>query len=459
MKFSLRRWGLKMKNNDLYGVKHVYEFTLVQTLKSKYFKTLTIILCALALISMPAVEIITNGMENSAKTSDITKVYIIDESGVLEADYRTINIEHEKYENVKFEYTDKTRGEIEEEIASENNGTIFLHISQDEGSYKMNYFRTPEGKVSEFEVYDLASLITGVYKNNLSKSLGITAEQTAKLEEPIFSEVETYSTETEVDKGVHIDFSQYNIVFVFLMIAIMLVSYGGQGIASSIVTEKSTNLVEILLTSIRPMAVIIGKIFAMLTTTLMQMVLLLGCLGLSGLAYSIIFRSGNFLPDYIDDAIGSNLLENLTLTNLILALIIFILGFIFYSFIAGIVGSTVSKLEELNEGMVAYNFTAIIGSYIGLGVLSAGMVGAVSSTYANFAFIFPLSSVFITPSFILLGEVSTHIALLAIVALLICIFLLMKFTARIYHTLILYSGNRIKIKDLIAIFKTPKEAR
>ena len=460
MKSLLRRWGQKMNKNDLYGSKSVFEFTLIQTLKSKYYKIFTIILCALVLISVPVVEVITNGLSDVAKTSDIKKVYIIDETGISKTDYSGISEEYEEYKDIIFDYTSKSEEEIKEEIKNNNDGSIFLRLSQGDMTYNMDFLRTPDGNVSEMQVQNLGNAMIEVFKANLIKNLDISTEQMAKLEEPILTEVETYTGVIEDEStAFHITESQHNIVFALLFVAIMVVSYSGQGVASSVVTEKSSKLVEILLTKVRPMAIVVGKVLAMLTVVLTQMIMVIISFILSSIIYKVIFNSENFLPSIIYDSLGTDIFQNITFVNILLCLIIFILGFIFYAFLGGLVGATISKLEELNEGMISYSFTMIVGAYIGLGILFASGIGGVSYSYLNFACIFPLSSLFISPSFILLGEISVGIALLAIAALLVSIFLLVIFTSRVYQTLILTKGNRIKIKDLIAISKMRKEAR
>lgn len=460
MKSLLRRWGEKMNKNDLYGSKRVFKFTLVQTIKSKYYKIFTIILCALALVSMPLVELITNGLNDVTKTSDIRKVYIIDETGIPETDYSSIPEEYEEYKDITFDYTSKSSEEIKEEIKNNNDGAIFLHLSQGDMTYNMDFLRTPDGNVSEMQVQNLGNAMIEVFKANLIKNLDISTEQMTKLEEPILTEVETYTGVIDDEStAFHITESQYNIVFALLFFAIMVVSYSGQAVASSVVTEKSSKLVEILLTKVRPMAIVVGKVLAMLTVVLMQMITMLISFMLSSLIYKVIFNSENFLPNVIYDSLVTDMFGNITFVNVLVCLIIFILGFLFYAFLGGLVGATISKLEELNEGMISYSFTMIIGAYIGLGIVFASGIRGVSYSYLNFACIFPLSSLFITPSFILLGEISVWIALLAIAALLVSIFLLVIFTSRVYQTLILTKGNRIKIKDLIAISKMRKEAR
>ena len=96
---------------------------------------------------------------------------------------------------------------------------------------------------------------------------------------------------------------------------------------------------------------------------------------------------------------------------------------------------------------------------MGLALPIIGIQGSVPSFYAHLAFLLPISSVFITPIYLLFGKVSIAIALLAVLILIIATILVIMFTSKVYQTIILHQGNVIKFKDLITISKTSKEAR
>lgn len=458
-----------MENNKLYGANHIYKFTIEQTIKSKSFRNFTIILCLIILVSMPLIELITNGIDGVASKSDIKKVYIIDETGFPLGDYNSIKEEYEQYENIVFEYTHKSVNEMENELQKEDEGAILLHISQDEEAYNMEFIRTPAGSVSEIELIDFQAPIYEAFQTNLIANLGVPSEQIERIQEPIITDVQTYTgiTEDQAYEGgivgngseFNITFEEYYIVLIAFVFVVMVISYGGQAISTNIVTEKSTNLIEILLTSVRPMAVIVGKVFAMLMVTLGQLILVAISFGASCVIYKIIFNSNNYLPEVIYKAVETNLLQHTNIPNLIVCIIMYILGFVFYGFFAGLIGATVSKIEELQDGMVLYSVLMIIGAYMGLGLAIMGINGAASTTYAYVVFLLPISSMFIAPIYLLIGKLSIEIVLLSVLVLIISTVLLVKFTANVYQTLILQKGNKIKLKDIFAITKTSKEAR
>ncbi len=452
-----------MKKNDLNGFRDVYQFTIIQTIKSKSFRSFTLVLFIIALLSMPIVALITNSEDKESKASDISKVYVIDETGLPEVDYNSIKEENTQYRELAFEYTNKSADEIEDGILKEDNGSILLHITGDTGFYKMAYVRAPEGRISEMEVIDLSGHIQDAFRASLVMNLGVTADQREKLEELIYTDIQTYTgdtSETEKEDGKFgISFEEYYFALILYVFIMMMISYGGSGIASAIVTEKSTKLIEILLTRISPMAIIVGKVFAMLSVTLIQLLSIGLGFGLSSLSYKFLFNNSGYLPEFILNALELSVLQNITLANIIATIIIYIIGFIFYGFLAGLTGATVSKIEELQEGMIVYTFITIIGAYMALALPMMGIQGSAPSGYAHLVFLLPISSIFITPIYLLFGKISTSIALIAIVILIISTLLVIKFTSKVYQTIILHQGNVIKFKNLISISRTSKEAR
>jgi ABC-2 type transport system permease protein len=121
--------------------------------------------------------------------------------------------------------------------------------------------------------------------------------------------------------------------------------------------------------------------------------------------------------------------------------------------LAGIAGATVSRLEEINEGLTIFTMVSLVGVYIGLGAANT-LIGAGTNAFVVFAFLFPLSSPFVLPGAILVGNASLPIVALAIALELVLIILLFRFVAKIYETLILHNGNTIKLKQLFQISKS-----
>jgi ABC-2 type transport system permease protein len=110
-------------------------------------------------------------------------------------------------------------------------------------------------------------------------------------------------------------------------------------------------------------------------------------------------------------------------------------------------------MEEVSEGLTLFSIINLVGAYVGIGAAGV-LMGAGDNPFVTFAFLFPLSSPFVLPGAILIGKAGIAIATLAIIIQILFIILLFLFVAKVYETLILYNGQRLKIKDLVKISKT-----
>ena len=160
----------------------------------------------------------------------------------------------------------------------------------------------------------------------------------------------------------------------------------------------------------------------------------------------------------IENYINADIINNLRVDNILICLIIIALGIIFYATLAALAGSTASRIEEISESLMLFTFASLIGAYVGMGA-AGSLVGVGDNPFVYFALLFPLSSPFILPGAVLLGKSPIFITVISVILLIISIILLFNFTAKIYEMLILHTGNRIKIKELLKMAKNSKEGQ
>jgi ABC-2 type transport system permease protein len=228
-------------------------------------------------------------------------------------------------------------------------------------------------------------------------------------------------------------------------------------VAGQIVTEKSSKIVEYLLTSVKPMAIITGKVFASVSVVLTILASFSICIVISGILNGVINMNGNgvfVLPTIISDLIDSEVMAGANPLTILLALAIIILGFVFYCFLGGVSGAMVSKIEELGEGTKLLNFAMIIGAYLALGLIMSSSLGGSGWGDLNYLVYFlPLSAPFIVPSYLLFGIISPAIGLAVVALNIVLTSGLVVFVSKVYEQLIYHNGNPLKIKDLFHLSK------
>src|SRR5579864_8163992 len=132
-------------------------------------------------------------------------------------------------------------------------------------------------------------------------------------------------------------------IFVAALLYVALVIYG-QFVAAGVVEEKANRIIEILLSTVRPRQLLLGKVIGILMG-LLQMVLL-GTVGLIAVTRTQVIS----VPSVGFDAVASGLLW-------------FVLGFVFYALIYAAGGSLVSRQEDLAAVTTPITFL-IVGTYL-----------------------------------------------------------------------------------------------
>jgi len=442
-----------MKLSSIHGWKDVFSFTLIQTMKSKAYIISNVILILIMLASMPIITMISSkSSDDSEAVNKIKKVYVNNETSLPEMDFSSLK-DDPLLNSITFETMAEDYTTVADRIEATELESVILTISENQGVFSLTFVKTSNGPISDTNLDKLGSAVSELFDEFRITTLGVSEEQLSMIQAPVTSSVTKTDVNGEVITKVDTSISQVEYWFIYgILFAVLMVnSMASSQIATSIVTEKSTRVMEYLLTSIRPLALMVGKVLAMLVAVLAQMLSIVVAMYASNLI-SNIMRGGegeSILSQYLP----ANIFENLNVVNIIFCIILALLGLVFFATLASMAGATVSRLEEISEGLMLFTFTNMIGAYVGLAAANV-LMGAGENPFVTFAYLFPLSSPFLLPGAILIGKVSLPIVAIAIVLLVVFIILLFLFVSKVFETLILHNGNTIKAKELIKIFKS-----
>ena len=464
--------------NKFTGLLNVFKFAYIQSVKTKTFAVTMAILCGIALLALPVITAIGRMGKDEVDKDNIEligKVYVCDQvfEGKLAEELVDIIAESDEYSGKEYIIIpSKDYDTTYDEVKVSKNGDILLDISFNENmtdleygfSYVVYYGENVE-KLDEASD-DFAFYIDCIHQQALA-SLLASSEEDAKLlsytftSEAIVLNLNGEDLEDDLPGEVVVeepilDMLEYWITYAFLMISIFSISILGSKVSEQIVTEKSSKVIEYIMTSIRPMALITGKVLASLCILFTMIAGVLASFAGSVLINGMIFREADgsmALPGFLKQIIEQNALEGLSVINIVSSIFVFFLGFLMYGFLAGIAGATVSKVEEMAEGLKLFTFAMIIGAYVVIAYMTSASAGAGWGGFTNFVYLFPLCSPFIVPASLLLGKVSVGIGLLSVAILVVAIVLLMIFVSGVFEYLIYYNGSPLKLKELIKIFR------
>ena len=444
-----------MKKSKIFGWKDVYRFTLIQTIKSKSFLVSFVILLLFSVAAIPVVNLFT-GNDDKEIVNHIEKVYIIDESGLSKTAFAP-KLTEDIYSDLLIIPATSSYEDLCKLIDTKETTSIILRVNlnttESSSNFMLNFTKSSQGVVTKDETMKLGDLLLESFQQYKEDSLGISEEQMNFIDSKATAKVTTLNVlgEEYIEEDTTISNAEYWFIYGIFFVVLMVTTLSGTQVASSIASDKSTRVVEYLLISVRPLALMLGKILAMLTAVLGQTIALLIAVFVS----NEVVASNNGVS-LLEKYLPSEVFTNLNLVNILICIAVIGLGLFFFGTLAGLAGATVSKIEELNEGLTLFTIITMVGAYMGI-FAAVTLMGAGETGFVKFTMIFPLSSPFILPGAIIIGKISFTTAAISIALLIVFVFLLLQFVARIYESLILHNGTTIKPKQLLGMAKSAKK--
>ena len=398
----------------------VMKFTMKDMIKRKSFIISTIIFLIMIVVGFNIPNILKS--INGEDTSD--KLVIVDEENIFEGSLESLKNADTGYEieisNAKYE-------EIKEKINNDEIESAIIVEKQD-NNIKIRYIVKNTTMMTNVPD-DIISMMNSLYSNLQISKLGLTESQLQSITPNFDYELE--QTEEEKANGN---------VFAIMLLSIVLfyaIYFCAYQVSSSITTEKTSKIIETLVTSTSPKTIVLGKTIGIGVVGLLQLILLVGTALISAKAF-------------LDPELINSILDISAITPYlgIITIIYFILGYLAYALLYALTGSTVSKPEDIQSANGPVAMLAVIGFY-----LSYFTMMNPTSSLNVFASIFPISSPFCMPFRIMMGLASTTDVLISIAVLIITILVIAKVTIKIYSNAILNYGTKMGIKDIMKMYK------
>lgn len=397
----------------------VTKFTMKDMLQRKSFIITTIIFLIMIVIGFN----IPNFMKMLNKDSDVNKIEIIDSGNVFEGTLESLKKLDTGYE---IQILNEDYEKIKEKIENEEIDSAIIVEKQDE-NIKIRYIVKSATMMSGVPENIISTLNT-LYTNIQINKLGLTEEQLKSIT-PNF-EFALEQTDEEASGNVY----AMMLLSLVLFYAIYFCAYQ---VSSSITTEKTSKIIETLVTSTSPKTIVLGKTLGIGIVGLLQMILLVG----TALISAKMFLEPGTLDSIID-------VSKITPYLGIITIIYFIFGYFEYALLYALTGSTVSKPEDIQSANGPVAILAVIGFY-----LSYFTMMNPASELNIFASILPISSPFCMPFRIMMGLAKPTDVIISIVILLITGIIIAKIAIKIYSNAILNYGTKMSFNDIVKMYK------
>ncbi len=438
---------MKIKKSDFTGTGKVFKFTLRQSLISKS----SIIMIIVMLLTSAGTMLLSTLNANSGvlKESRAGTLYIVNETK-FEVTGEEITRANEVFSGLNVVESEKTLDEVRDVLDNSDeilNAAAYITYDKKNETYLVNLFTGKDSRLSALEVEYLSSALLSAFSEARFKAADASERQLKTVMTPHSAELK--SLDDYVNNVEKTSFStSYAINFIYTFLLFMLIMYSATYIIRSIIDEKTSSLVDTLMISIKPLALIIGKILA----TMCLMVLNLAALALGiGLTYTVML----LLPPGVIDAKAafasmnlSGALANLSWYSIIIMLVSVMLGYASYSIVAGLSGTCCTNLEDAGMANLATMLLCYFG-YFG-SLATTGMQGRTASAVLS---LIPFLSVFTAPVRYTMGQISFGVLCVSWLIQGVIAALLFAFCARVYQSLLMYKGNRIKLKQLVMMAK------
>ena len=400
----------------------VMKFTIKDMVKRKSFIISTLIILILIIIGFNVPNLIKMFNEDN----NGNKLLIIDSKNVFEGTLENlkqmdlgyefeITNEDLKFEDVKQKIEDK---EIKEAII----------ISPENEKVKISYIVENTTMINEVPE-ECKNALTSIYSSLKISKLGLSEQQLQSIT-PNFE----FNLEQTEEKSASGNILVMMIMSIVLFYAIYFCAYQ---VSSSITTEKTSKIIETLVTSTSPKTIVLGKTIGIGVVGLAQMILIVS----TALISAKTFLEEGLLESVLD-------MSNITPYLGAMTAIYFILGYLAYALLYALTGSTVSKPEDIQSANSPVAILAVIGFY-----LSYFTMMNPTSKLNVFASLFPISSPFCMPFRIMMGLANTTDVIISIAILIVTIIVIASVAIKIYSNAILNYGTKMSIKDIIKIYK------
>ena len=329
----------------------ILKFELKGYLRNKVFVGFTIFLVALIAIVMFIPNIISafesDDVGDTAPTDLPTMlVYAEDES--------LASIVKEYFGNTFVDYNVKVAegsvDELKDEIVSGNAECGFVMNSASSYTYYVNNLSMYDSNTAIAD-----TVLQEVYRINAMVQNGISPEQAGEI---MSVQIES-GTETLGKDQMQNFFYTYIMIFALYMVILLY----GQMVATNVATEKSSRAMEVLVTSAKPTSMMFGKVLASCIAGFSQLVL--------------VFGTAILLYNVNKEALSNPLIASIfdiPIELFIYLIVFFVLGFLIYAFMFGAIGSTASKLEDINTSVMPITFLFIIAFMVVMFSMSSGSV-------------------------------------------------------------------------------------
>ena len=429
----------------------IFKFELVNYLKNKIFIGVTVFLVAViaAVMFFPGILDLINGRD--AENADQTEYANMadasdsgDAAGTADDEYADeimglllLSVPEEQMERAQALQNafQASFPEYEVVLTEEDTEAIKKQVISEkaECAFVLNGMTSYTYYVGNLSMYDINTeiadeILRNMYSMNAMVSSGMSEEEAqAALSAEIEHEIESLGKDQMQNF-----FYTYIMIFALYMVILLY----GQMVATNVATEKSSRAMEFLITSAKPVSMMFGKVVASCLAGFIQILVVFGS--------SILFYNLN--QEHWEGNIIVASIFDMPLNLLAYMLIFFVLGFFVYAFMFGAIGSTASKVEDINTSVMPVTLLFVAGFIVVMMSMSSGNIDSLLMRICSYV---PFTSPMAMFTRIAMSTVPFYEILISIVILIASVTGIGIISAKIYRVGVLLYGTKPKFSSIL----------
>ncbi len=266
-------------------------------------------------------------------------------------------------------------------------------------------------------------------------SLDLSAEEASLMMAEVTVDYETAVSSSDAESADAAEEPNYlNVVIFYITVFVMffiVINYASQ-IGTEIAMEKSSRVIEMIVSSVSPVNHLFAKILAIICVSLTQLFFFVVTI----IAVIYLVDIGELISEFGLEA------NDRTVPMVIYSLIFLLLGLVLYLSVSALLGSFVSRMEDLQQALLPVTMMSLAGMYLGMfNLFDPGNLLVRITSY------FPFFTPFVMPLRVLDPDTSHVTVWIGIIVVLITIGIAVYFAARIYKGSILSTDQGI-IKNI-----------
>ena len=418
--------------------------------KNKSFIVMTI-LSPIIMIALISVVAYLSQLNNDT----VRTITILDESGIVENTFKSS-------ENTKYNVLQNMSLEDAKAITKETSSYGLLHVNKlnDVEAISTHIKFYSEESPSLSLISNLESQLEKKLTNEKLQQQGVDVDMinASRIRVEIAQESFKGEKTSKIDSVVKLIFGGAAGYLLFMFIII----YGNM-IMRSVIEEKTSRIIEVIISSVKPVQLMLGKIIGTSLAGITQFVIWIILGGILTMVVSLVLGidimqspQQDLLQQAMESPGANSQIQNvmmafynLPITNLIIAFILFFIGgYLLYSSLYAAIGAAVDNETDTQQFLLPIIMPLILAVYIGIFTVIEDPHGTVSTV---FSFI-PLTSPVVMLMRIPFG-VPIWQQLVSLLLLIGTFMFTVWFAAKIYRVGILMYGKKPSYKELIKWIK------